>query len=198
MLIKLILLFLIIAIYTLVRYLVFGSVTINNIPAYLLNKSIALSAVCCLLFAILNSCKPLKQTKQTKQIKIWAMAALHFTYIHVVISTVIFNREYFPKLFDNSQMNLAGELTVLFGILASYIFWQESSHRLSPIKNKIIKPKALRCIALILILGHLLAMGLNGWLNFSLWNDGLPPISLLSFIIVMISLLLLVKYHKVR
>ena len=192
MLIKLTLLFFIITIYTLVRYLVFGSVTIHHIPVYLMNKSIALLAVCCLFFAILNSLKPLKQTKK------WAMAAFHFTYIHVVISAIIFNREYFPKLFDSSQMNLTGELTVLFGVLASYIFWQDNSHRLSLLKSNIIRPKVLRSIALIFILGHLLAMGLNGWLNFALWNGGLPPISLLSFIIVMISLLLLVKYHNVR
>ena len=35
-----------------------------------------------------------------------------------------------------------------------------------------------------LVAGHLFVMGYDGWLQVQKWNGGLPPITLLSFLLV--------------
>ena len=40
--------------YAVVRYNVFGGVSVANLPAYVLNKSVSVSAVCFLLLAALS------------------------------------------------------------------------------------------------------------------------------------------------
>lgn len=185
MLIKLAILLLVTVTYTLVRYVTFGTVSVVQIPVYLLNKSIALAAVCCLLLAAFYLSK--QMLKQTKQ---WGIASFHFAAVHVLLSNLIISSDYFPKLFDSNRMNLMGELTLLFGVLAGYALWHARYQELTQ-----IKPKVFQIIASVFILGHLITLGYTNWLNVGLWYGRLPPISLLSFIIVIISILFLIK-HK--
>lgn len=179
MLIKLSMLMLFTTTYSIVRYSVFGSVSSIHTPVYLLNKAIALASVCCLLFTVFNFFK-----QALDQTKLWGISAFHLACIHIVMSVVILNRDYFPKLFGTTQMNLVGELTVLFGVLASYAICHARHHNLTQ-----VKPKVFQIIASVFILGHLISIGYSGWLEADLWYGDLPPISLLSFIIVMTNLL---------
>ncbi len=186
MLIRIAILLLITTIYALVRYTIYGPVSVVHIPIYLLNKSIALATVCCLLFVVVSLCKQAQQ-----QVKFWGIASFHLASIHVVMSTTILSSDYFPAFFNNNQMNFMGELTVLFGILSGYALWF-ARHP----KSTSVQPKVFQCIASVFILGHLFSIGYSVWFNIGRWHGGLPPISLISFIIVMTSLLLLIKHNR--
>ena len=98
------------------------------------------------------------------------------------------------KYFDaGGQLNLQGELGMLAGVLALFFL-------LSPaITTLPMMPKALGgwrwkrtqrvgYLALVLVVVHLLALGLKGWLAPKGWTAGLPPISLLAFLAALVPL----------
>lgn len=168
--------------YTYIRYVVYGHVSTSNLPTYLLNKSISMTSVFCLMIAGICYAK-----NKIDKIKFWGSAALHSAYIHILLSLAILSRAYYPKFFDIEKMNLTGEITILLGVLSAYCFWL-ICHIRSDCMHKV-----LQIFSCILIIGHLVAMGFNGWLNVSGWHGSLPPISLLSFVLAIISLVLFSK-----
>jgi hypothetical protein len=73
---------------------------------------------------------------------------------------------------------------MLMGTLAVYCFWR--------LKAAGIKPALRRTLTLLacsLVAFHLFAMGFDGWLAVQKWNGGMPPITLLSFLLVISSLI---------
>ena len=167
------------SVYTFLRYVIFGNVLPENLPVYLLNKSVSMTSVVCLLFTAIYFTK-----KKLDKVKFWGRASLHSAYIHIILSLSILSKEYYPKFFGLEKMNLTGEITILFGVLAAYCYWL-ISHTSEDFMHKI-----LQILSSALIVGHLIAMGFNGWLRIEGWHGGLPPISLISFVLATISLIL--------
>jgi hypothetical protein len=180
---KLIIILLISLIYTIVRYIIFGNVSLIQIPVYLVNKSVAMASVSFMFFAALNY----KRQKEN-QARFWGKASLHSTIMHILLSLAILSKDYYPKFFATQKMNLTGELTIMFGVIATCFFLMTSND-----KTISIGPRLLQFFAVLFVLGHLLSMGLGGWLAVDEWNGGLPPISLISFILATINLVLLSK-----
>ncbi len=180
---KLTLIFLLTSIYTITRYIVFGNVSPIQMPAYLLNKSVALATVIFLFLAATQNGKD-----KVKNMKFWGTASFQSALIHIFLSLALYSKAYYPKFFAVSKMNLTGELVLMFGVLATFFFWlvrntpSDFSYR-----------RWLRIFSLIMISGHLAAMGLGGWLTPEKWQGGLPPISLIGFTFTIISLVFLFK-----
>lgn len=170
--------------YAVLRYTVLGPVELTNAPSYLFNKAVAVATVaflCLLAWAKLRDDAP--------SLKFWAKASLHATVVHVVLSCALLSPGYYPKFFGLDQLNLLGEVTILLGALSAYCFWVLSRGRDLSERGRFWYMQ----VALWLIAGHLLAMGLKGWFTVSKWHGGLPPISLLSFLCVVLAYALLVK-----
>ncbi len=165
------------SLYAFIRYVIFGHVSLNHIPVYLLNKSISMASVLFLLLTAINYVQ-----NQNEKIRFWGMASLHSAYLHILLSLAILSREYYPKFFEIEKMNLTGELTILFGVFAAYCLWRIRGNG-----------SILQIFASLFIAGHLIAMGFTGWLTVEKWYGGMPPISLLSFIFIMISVILFSK-----
>ena len=43
-------------------------------------------------------------------------------------------------------------------------------------------------VALVLVVGHLVALGWKGWVNVSGWTGGMPPISLVALVAALVPL----------
>ena len=159
-------------IYAVLRYTICGPVELVHLPSYLLNKATAMSSVG---FLMLMAMAQMRQ--QPERMKYWGRMAMHTVCVHVLLSLALLSPERYPKFYADGQLILSGELTVLLGCLAAYCFimlacksdWMQRYTSL------------YRQGALLLISGHLVCMGLSGWLTPSYWHGGLPPISLLSF-----------------
>ena len=123
-----------------------------------------------------------------EKIRFWGNASLHFAYIHIVLSLAILSKVYFPKFFHTDKMNLTGELTILLGVLAAYSFW-----RISNAGSDFKQRKIFQLLSGFLLTGHLVAMGFTNWLNIGKWYGGLPPISLVSVVLALMSLILFLK-----
>lgn len=158
--------------YAVARYIYFGDVSAENIPTYILNKSISMSAV---VFLLLSSWQHALGNKQAA--KSWGASSLHFAVLHIVMSMVLLSESYYPKLYSDGKMNLNGEVCILFGVLASYFYVILSSRARSQQFLPII------CLAASAICAHLFFMGYQGWFKTASWPGQLPPISLLSFLI---------------
>jgi len=161
--------------YTLVRYAVFGGVSPVHIPVYLLNKTISMAAVIFLAFAAMAH-----YSSKGERAKFWGSACWHCTCLHVLLSLAILRPDYFPKFFGAEKMNLIGETTILFGVVALYGFWRLGGNGLS-----FDHRRGLLLISTFLIGGHVTAMGFQGWIDVASWHGGLPPISLLSLLAVL-------------
>jgi len=167
-------------VYTIIRYVVYGDVSPIHTPVYLLNKSVSMSSVLFLFLAALNY-----KSDQKGKMKFWGMAAWHCACLHVLMSFAILSKAYFPKFFGIEKMNLAGEVTILSGVLAAYCFWLVRRNN-----AVLIRRRRFLLLSCLFVGIHLVAMGSGGWLTVAKWHGGLPPISLLSFVFAVVSLVL--------
>jgi len=121
---------------------------------------------------------------------------------HALFALCLLSPAYFGKYFDDGgRLNLQGEIAMSVGVIALFFL-------LSPAVTTLpMMPKALGgwrwkrtqgagYVALSLILVHLVALGLKGWLAPQGWPSGLPPISLLAAVATVVPLL--VKRKRVR
>lgn len=87
------------------------------------------------------------------------------------------NKAYYGKFFDGEKLSLSGELAVLLGVLAAgtWLAWMRAR------SNGAGRPWGI--LASLLLAGHMLAMGLSGWLTPDKWPKGMPPITLICFVL---------------
>ena len=186
MILKLITVFICSILYAVVRYVIFGNISLVHMPVYLLNKSISLSSV------IFLFCTALSYFKNHKyKTRYWGAASFHSACIHILLSLTILTSGYYPKFFGPEKMNLTGEVTMLFGVLAAYSFW--NAHRGNIVSKR---PRIFPLLACIFVIAHLIAMGFIGWLKVEQWHGCLAPISLISFLFALVSLGLFLKSRK--
>jgi len=171
------------SLYTFVRYVIFGDVSPDQMPVYLLNKSIAMASTFFLFLTAISYART-----QMLKVSFWGMLTLHSAYIHIILSLALWSKAYYPRFFNIDKMNLTGELMILLGILAAYTFWHIYGAR-----SNVIQRKILQLLSTFFVAGHLVVMGFNGWLSVEKWYGGLPPISLISFLFVCICLVLFLK-----
>ncbi|HEY5653144.1 MAG TPA: hypothetical protein VIR63_02100 [Pontiella sp.] len=169
--------------YSLLRYVVFGPVDLIHTPVYLLNKSVSMTSVICLFLSLRYFGK-----RNPAGAKYFGIASFHTASAHILLSLSILSAAYYPKFFHVDKMNLVGELTMMFGVVAAYLYLF-----ICPVRQGAAFPVIYQIVAVLMIGGHLVSMGLKGWLAVSQWYGGLPPISLISFIFLVACLGLLLR-----
>ena len=171
--------------YSVLRYNVFKDVSWTELPLYVFNKAISLASV--ILFVLYQILRKRLEIGQRNLLKDYAVV---LAITHVVISIVILSPEYYEKFYSSYKLNLTGNLTILFGIVAFIAMFVESSKYFFRryVKSRSILKSIWIAFILFLIL-HVVIMGGYGWLSYENWPGGLPPITLLSFILLFIGLL---------
>lgn len=166
-------------VYAVMRYAGFGDVSLIHFPGYLLNKGIAMAAVVALFMAA----QGLVRT-QPYSARFWGRAAGQLVFVHVLLALALLSKGNYPKFFDVDRMNLTGEGMLLMGVLSVYCFWRLGASYIKPAMQR-----TLTILGCALVACHLFIMGYSGWLQPQKWHGGLPPITLLCFILVMYSLI---------
>jgi hypothetical protein len=124
----------------------------------------------------------------------WARISFGFALAHVLLSFALWSREYYPKFFGAGKMNWTGEFTLLFGAITTWLYsitvWS--------------KPKNFYRISWIIAASlalHTAAMGFENWTTPGQWPGGMPPMSLLSFLMAVagtITFAILGRRHAAR
>jgi hypothetical protein len=182
---KIVFVFVISLAYAIIRYNVFGNVPWDELPLYITNKAISLSAILLLFFSVIQK----KARKQTSK-NIWKIIFI-FTLIHIFISFRLFGPEHYQKFYFENALNLVGYITLFFGITAFSGFLILNSDNLLLVnKSKLTIPTSLkkrsRKLIPYLLAGHLIAMGINGWISPNSWPGFFVPISLIAFVFIVI------------
>ncbi len=168
--------------YAVVRYQVFGGVAPGQFPVYVVNKAVSVTAVLALLCAGLAY-----RRKDPERCRQWGRASIHLAGLHVLLSFTILSPAYFKKFYgEDLRFHWKGETMLLSGVLAAYVYWlifRGGREAGTEERNPLI------CAAGALICIHLISMGLPGWLHPGAWYGGMPPISLLGFLVTVAAII---------
>jgi hypothetical protein len=175
-------------VYAIIRYAVFGNVSLNNMPVFLMNKGIAMTAAVSLFMASLCLVR-----RDRDAARFWTNACSQSVFVHILLSLGILSKAYFHKFYSGDKLNLTGEVVLLAGVLAVYCLW-----RMHATELKAAVWRTLTILVCLLVAVHLFAMGYDDWFLVQKWNGALPPPTLISFFLVIAGLLLYLWTAKER
>ena len=171
--------------YSVLRYNVFGTVPWSSLPVFVLNKAISLSSLCLLAAAYIF--------RDKRRARDAGVIGFTLMLLHVVLSLAILNRTYYPKLFAGDRLSLAGEICIVAGSIAAVLLMRPFTATLPGMRTELGDSRWLRWqrtgyVALALIALHCAMLGVGGWIAPSTWPGGLPPISMISFLVAAVPL----------
>lgn len=186
--------------YAIIRYNVIKGVSWEHLPLLISNKAIALSAVGLIALSYILGAlakffpKTFEPTLSAR--KFFGLTGFGLAAMHGLISLLLFSPKNYSKFFlEDGALSLTGELSMLFGVLAFFVFSVVAYTSIPVIAAKMDKhvwqrAQKLGYLGLVLTFFHVLSMGLEGWMNTAGWPGGLLPISLVAAIILAFALLL--------
>ncbi len=185
---QLLTMFFLTAVYAVIRYAGFGHVSLVHLPVYIMNKAICMTAAESLFMAAIGVMR-----SERDAVRFWANACSQLVFVHVLLSLGILSKGYYTHFFDGDRMSLTGEMVLLTGALAVYCFWRLQAARTKPVFRH-----TLTILACAFVAGHLFVMGYNDTLQVQKWNGGLPPMSMLSFLLAVASLIVFLSAKEKR
>ena len=114
-------------------------------------------------------------------------------FTHLFLSLILLNPANYQKFFlENGALTTNGGLSMLAGVIAFITLWIYTISFQTFLKEdkafiKFITSRKVILIAMVFTAAHFFFMGYQGWLTPQKWPGGLPPITLISFVIFIIS-----------
>lgn len=187
-------------IYSITRYHLFKGVSWQHFPLYILNKSISFTAILLLAISFLSRYfQAFSRSRTNHWGVILGSMALGLVIIHFLISALLMRETTFPLLFTSNALNVRGEVGLLFGILAfisllgiAIVHFLKKTNRSPKIEKTFFQ--FLKCSSLALTASHVLIIGYSNWIKPKEWPGYLVPISLISFIIIV--LILIIRFRS--
>jgi len=171
--------------YAFLRYVVFQTGNAPHVPAYVVNKAVSLSG---LIFLAWSRCYASPQRRRSL-----GTAGLVLIALHLGLSITILTPSYFPKFYlGTGRMTWQAEFSMLMGMVGVLLLgslWA-ASRQTDPAEQS--PARGLRRffgrLVLLSTALHVAFMGYSGWLRPETWPGGLPPITLLSFLVALAGL----------
>ncbi len=185
--------------YAIVRYHLAGDVSWAHFPLFTFNKATSLAAIvfvaCSYLVGKIIHWHDHDRALRLVVIKFCGLVGFFLAGVHAFFSVCLLSPAYYAKYFDvDGRLNLQGEVAMSVGVVALFLLMSPAITTL-PMMPKAIggmrwkRSQRAGYVALILVVGHLVVLGLKGWLAPRSWPAGIPPISLISFLAASIPLL---------
>lgn len=176
--------------YSIIRYHIASDVSWMHFPLYILNKAISLAAVFFVASSYLIGRVFKWHNDNPKQklviIKFCGLMGVSLAAIHVAFSVCLLNPSYYGKFFaEDGRLNIVGELGLAFGIVAMWALTMPAITTLPTIAKSIggvrwKRSQRMGYLCLLLVLGHMIVFGWQGWTAPETWQWGLPPISMIA------------------
>lgn len=182
--------------YAVVRYGVFKSVSLTHWPLYLNNKALSLAGLVLIAasFVVRGANGGANSTPGGRETgRLLARVGFALIGIHVLMSLPVIGPGYFPQFFAEDKMNLTGELSLLLGVISfvcciALAVLNLTGSALDQAPARRLLAQRLGLLALASAAGHVLVMGVAGWLTPKAWPGGMPPITLLAFLAAIVAL----------
>jgi DMSO/TMAO reductase YedYZ heme-binding membrane subunit len=184
--------------YAVIRYHFVGGVAWRHFPLFILNKATSLAAVGFLSGSYLVG-KIIHWYDHDPRlrlvvIKFLGLVGFFMAGIHAFFSFCLLTPAYYSKYYSpDGRLNLQGELAITAGVIALIMLMGPAITTL-PMMAKALggmrwkRNQRLGYVTLALVAVHLVALGLKGWLAPRGWHGGMPPISLVAVLLVLIPL----------
>ena len=181
--------------YAVIRYVVLKGVSPSHIPLLILDKSIAFTGLFLVGFSLVSGplarLYPGRFRALLKSRRCVGLSGFYFSCFHVLLAMILLRPAYYPKFFNSDgSLNFIGELSMLAGLVAagvlsvlaftSYTTFKQAWSHSAWKKLHIYGGNAV----LMFVAVHLIAMGWKSWVDFAHWPNGLPPITLVSVLVV--------------
>lgn len=197
--------------YAIIRYNLVRNVPFDNIPLFIANKAIALSAT--ILIGLSFLLGPLARFWPNQFVahlllrKHLGVLGFGLATLHAVMSLILLTPAYYPRFFaEGGRLNFIGETSMLFGILAFLVFAGITITSLPPVEKQMHPNQwkfvqRLGYLAYVFVLIHVAIMGYRGWFRPESWQYGLASISLIAvlfiiFVLVMRTLVIVFPRKK--
>ena len=179
--------------YVVLSCYVAGSPSLKESPLFILNKGISLSAF--ILLTCNFSLGPLSNLGVRvpegwlNARKAMGMTGFLLVLIHALMSFLLFTPAVYGKFFESDgTLTLLAGLSMLGGILAFVVLWAYNLSFQTFLREdrayiRFITSRKFMLFALLLGAAHVFFMGYEGWLAPSDWHGGLPPVSLVAFLL---------------
>ena len=192
-------------VYAVVRYNIFNGVAWSHLPLFVGNKAVSFASIMLIAGALVVGMRRREKdrTRSSTLAKTLGMAGFCLILMHGVMSTILISPTYYPNLYDEAKLNFVGELSIFLGVGSLFLFLPPMATSFSFIEqwleqNGRKKARGVVYVALAFVGGHVLVMGLEGWFKPAEWPGGLPSISMLSFVIILVPLALKVVLVRSR
>jgi len=184
--------------YAVIRYHLAGEVPWRHFPLFILNKATSLAAVIFVASSYLIG-KIIRWYDHDKAlrlvvIKFCGLMGFFLATVHAFFSLALLSPAYYGKYFDEGgRLNLEGEIAMTAGVLA-LLFLLAPAVTTLPTMPKAIggwrwkRNQRMGYVALALVVVHLVALGLRGWLAPQGWHGGIPPVSLVAVVAALVPL----------
>ncbi len=179
--------------YAVLRYHIAGPVPWKDFPFFILNKGISLSAF--ILLTCNFSLGPLSNLGVRvpegwlNARKAMGMTGFLLVLIHALMSFLLFTPAVYGKFFEpDGTLTLLAGLSMLGGILAFVVLWAYNLSFQTFLREdrafiRFITSRKFMLFALLLGAAHLFFLGYEGWIRPAGWHGGLPPVSLVAFVL---------------
>jgi len=185
--------------YTILRYNVFGRVEYRFIPLYITNKIFAFSSLIYIgisyILGPLTSLDARLFESKLSWRRYFGLLGFAFSGVHILISLILIDPYFYPALYHMGRLTFFGQLHFIFGVLAFSLFSLVAASSFPNVFQTLTSGRwralqRLGYIGLLLVLGHVITLGITGWLDKTEWPGNLVPISLISSNFILIILLL--------
>lgn len=168
-------LFLLALVYATLRYQVGKDVPWSDWPVYTVNKALGVAALGMVAAGLIRFC-----LQGVAGLSPHFALAGHAMVTHGVLSLVLLQPAYLPKFYAAQKLTVAASLALLLGAAAAVAFYasRKSSRHWLP-QNRVRVAGTIAFAAGL----HAALPGTGTWLAFGTWPFGLPPITLISFLI---------------
>lgn len=183
--------------YAVVRYHIVGPVPWKDLPFFILNKGISLSAF--IMLACNFGFGPLRNIGVSipggwlNARKALGMTGFLLVLIHALMSFMLFTPAVYAKLFESDgTLTLLAGLSMLGGVFGFVVLWAYNLSFQTFLREDqafiaFITSRRFLLAAMLLTGAHLFFMGFEGWLKPAGWHGGLPPISLVAFVVFVVA-----------
>jgi hypothetical protein len=172
--------------YAVFRYHLAGDTPWTRLPLFTMNKAVSFAAAILFAWVHLPGAAPAARAKI-------GLAAFWLASLHVLMSLALMMPEHYPKLYEGAAYNLAGQVALLFGCLTAMLFALPAVMSIPSVWSALASGQRLFVkragyAALLTVALHVFALGIGGWMRPGTWPAGMPPITLLSCVAVLIPL----------
>jgi len=174
--------FIVFFLYVWLNYISFGPFSHYD-WLFVLNKTFAFSVIGIMFTAYL----PVAFHKLQR--KLLGYFAFYFTLFHFILSLFLLPGKYYRHYhLNNGKLCFDFKMAVILGIIAFFTMLMVYFY-FKLRQGKKINPKifgCLTCIYYFSLLGHIYFLGYENWAKPTEWYGGLPPITLISFVLMLL------------